>query len=88
MNKLTVNIADLHTEASSTSARIFPASGTSIDDAPRSVPIAIPRDQEYFWSKDWQAGERQADADLANGDVMQFSSDDLDGMLDWLRSDD
>jgi hypothetical protein len=27
----------------------------------------IPRDQEWFWQPDWQAGEREVDADLAAG---------------------
>ncbi len=30
--------------------------------------------QEWFWSKDWQAGEREAEADLAAGRVREFEN--------------
>jgi len=30
--------------------------------------------QEWFWSEDWQAGEREAQADLAGGRVRQFEN--------------
>jgi len=33
------------------------------------VTIHIPRDQAYFWTKEWQAGEREADEDLKAGRV-------------------
>jgi AbrB family looped-hinge helix DNA binding protein len=40
------------------------------------TPAAIvPRDQEWFWSPEWQAGEREADADLAAGRVSRQESD-------------
>ena len=32
--------------------------------------------QAWFWAPDWQAGERQADADLAAGRVEDFNSGD------------
>lgn len=31
--------------------------------------IHIPRDQAYFWSKEWQAGEREAEEDIRAGRV-------------------
>ena len=35
-------------------------------------------DQAYFWSKQWQAGEQQADRDIAAGHVKTFDTmDDL-----------
>ena len=37
----------------------------------------IPRDQQRFWTPEWQAGERQVDADIAAGVPGQvFSSDE------------
>ena len=30
--------------------------------------------QAWFWSPDWQAGEREVEVDRANGDVRSFSS--------------
>jgi antitoxin PrlF len=29
----------------------------------------IPADQAWFWSPEWQAGERQADEEIARGDL-------------------
>jgi AbrB family looped-hinge helix DNA binding protein len=36
----------------------------------------IPRDQQWFWTKEWQAKEAEADADLASGRVVTFDSDE------------
>jgi AbrB family looped-hinge helix DNA binding protein len=39
------------------------------------VPLAlIPRDQLWFWTPEWQAMEREADADEAAGRVKSFKS--------------
>jgi bifunctional DNA-binding transcriptional regulator/antitoxin component of YhaV-PrlF toxin-antitoxin module len=39
------------------------------------VPSAlIPRDQLWFWTREWQKREREADEDLAEGRVKEFSS--------------
>jgi hypothetical protein len=32
--------------------------------------------QGWFWTAEWQAGEREADADLAAGRVENFESED------------
>ena len=31
--------------------------------------IHVPRDQAYFWTPEWQAGEREAEEDVAKGRV-------------------
>lgn len=36
----------------------------------------IPRDQAWFWSRDWQNGEAEADADIAAGRVVRHESDE------------
>jgi len=36
----------------------------------------IPADQAWFWTPEWQAGERQADADIAAGRTEYFDSDE------------
>jgi len=41
------------------------------------IPIAtikIPRDQAWFWTKEWQEKEREADVDIAEGKVQNFES--------------
>jgi hypothetical protein len=37
-------------------------------------PRHIPADQRWFWTPEWQAGERQADEDLAAGRYKTFKS--------------
>ena len=31
-------------------------------------------DQSWYWTEEWQAGERQADHDIATGDVTEYAS--------------
>ncbi|OGO76295.1 MAG: hypothetical protein A3K45_09040 [Chloroflexi bacterium RIFOXYC12_FULL_59_14] len=49
------------------------------DGTVRLVPqIAVERSQAYFWTRRWQAGEREADDDLIAGRYKDFASmDDL-----------
>lgn len=37
-------------------------------------PKHVPKDQEWFWTKEWQRGEREANADLAAGRYKTFDS--------------
>lgn len=47
------------------------------------VPPQTPADQMWFWSKEWQAGERQADHEIATGQIDIFATvDDLLADLD------
>ena len=44
------------------------------------VPVvSIPRDQAWFWTKEWQAKEREADEVLAAGDYVEFG--DVDKLI-------
>ncbi len=36
--------------------------------------IAIPADQAWFWTEEWQKGEREVDEDIAAGRVKRFDS--------------
>jgi antitoxin PrlF len=36
----------------------------------------IPTDQRWFWTEEWQAGEREASADIAAGRTEFFGSDE------------
>ncbi|MDQ2911248.1 MAG: AbrB/MazE/SpoVT family DNA-binding domain-containing protein [Actinomycetota bacterium] len=45
---------------------------------------AVPADQAWFWSPEWQDGEREASADIEAGRVERF--DDEAGLVDALRS--
>jgi AbrB family looped-hinge helix DNA binding protein len=36
--------------------------------------VIIPKAQAWFWSKEWQQGESQAEKDIENGHVERFNS--------------
>lgn len=36
--------------------------------------LAIPADQAWFWTPEWQAGERQVDEDVAAGRTERFDT--------------
>jgi len=46
---------------------------------------AMGADQAWFWTLEWQAGERRADADLASGRFTRFDSDEafLEALDEW-----
>jgi len=58
------------------------------DETARLLPIRtikVPRDQAWFWTKEWQEKERQADEDIAAGNFRDFES--LDALMKELHSD-
>ncbi len=46
--------------------------------------IRIPRDQEWFWTKEWQTKEKEADEALKKGKYKEF--DDVEDLLKDLHS--
>jgi bifunctional DNA-binding transcriptional regulator/antitoxin component of YhaV-PrlF toxin-antitoxin module len=44
--------------------------------------VTVPAAQAYYWSEDWQAREREADAHLARGEFTEHP--DADAFLDHL----
>lgn len=48
------------------------------------VPVvSIPKDQAWFWSEEWQEGEREAEEDIKAGRVHSF--DDAEEAVEWLN---
>ena len=47
--------------------------------------IKVPRDQAWFWSKEWQEKEREASDDITAGRYRDFES--LDALMKDLQSD-
>lgn len=41
--------------------------------------IKVPREQAWFWTKEWQEKEREADQEIASGDYREFES--IDALL-------
>lgn len=39
----------------------------------------IPTDQRWFWTEEWQAGEREASAEIAKGELRVY--DDMDSLF-------
>ncbi len=51
---------------------------------PYSVPFFVPRDQVYYWTREWQEGEAEADEEIRHGELRRFS--DIDEAMRWLDS--
>lgn len=47
--------------------------------------ITIAKDQAWFWSDEWQEGEREAEEEIKSGNVATFNS--LDDLFDDLNND-
>lgn len=48
------------------------------------VPRGVPEDQAWFWTKEWQAGEREVDETLARGEYDEF--DNIEDAIAHLNS--
>lgn len=49
------------------------------------VPYAIPSEQLYYWTREWQSAERAALEELAAGEYVEFGGDDPADVARWLR---
>ena len=49
-------------------------SGQSVSRSPVEPPPVIPAGQEYYWTEEWQAGERETLAELAAGRGRTFDT--------------
>lgn len=53
------------------------------DDKVILIPMKlIPADQAWYWTKEWQEGEKEAEADISAGRIKSF--DDVDDLLEDL----
>lgn len=59
------------------------ASSSSPGCMSRHVPCSIPRDQLYYWTREWQEGEAEALAELERGEGVVF--EDPKEAVRWLR---
>jgi hypothetical protein len=56
----------------------------SANRLPRRMPLFVPRDQAYYWTREWQEGEAEADEEIRRGKLQRFK--DVDDAMRWLDS--
>jgi hypothetical protein len=54
--------------------------------SPRRMPASIRSDQAYYWTREWQEGEADAEAEIQAGDTRVF--DGPGDAVRWLLSTD
>ena len=47
--------------------------------------VTVPKDQAWFWTKNWQAAEKEVDKQIKNGKVKSF--DNVDDAIRFLDSE-
>lgn len=52
------------------------------------VPFSMPREQEYYWHRSWQAEEQEALAEREAGEVFRFDSKDPEDAARFLDEGD
>jgi len=55
--------------------------GKTVELVPATI---IPKDERWFWTSEWQRKEREADEDIAQGRVKEFTS--VDELIKDLQS--
>lgn len=56
---------------------LSPGSPVAVETSDNGILVrVIDPDQAWFWTPEWQDGEREADAQIASGDTVRFESDD------------
>jgi hypothetical protein len=74
---LIVNPSEVGAHGSADEVRVTPsgASSSAFERIPRRVPLFIPREQAYYWTREWQEGIRRSMADLEAGNYTDYSPD-------------
>ena len=67
-------LADALEQASRVARDLSSITGMKLPIPTLTRPKHIPEDQKWFWSNDWQKGEHEVNAALANGDYEIFDS--------------
>lgn len=74
------------TAAKSSTMRI--GIGPTVTNPGQRPPLFVPRDEIFFWTAEWQAGERASAAEREAGNSIVFDSDDPEDIIRWLHADD
>jgi hypothetical protein len=86
MNNSLINPRDIGTRSSAEEVIVSPpgAWSSASERFRRRVPLFITRSQAYYWTREWQEGEAEADEELRRGEARTF---DAPGeALRWLNS--
>ena len=73
----TMSTADRYPYVAGVKKKGSHAEAGSFMGSPGVVPgrvLFVPQSQAYYWTPEWQAFERQADADIAAGRIRRFTS--------------
>jgi hypothetical protein len=58
------------------------------ENLPRRVPLFIPRDQAYYWTREWQDSIRESMTEIKAGEYVIFDDpDDPEDVVRWFLSD-
>ena len=64
------------------------AVGSAVTNPGQRPPLFVARNELFFWSAAWQAGEREAAAEREAGRSIVFDGDDPEDIIRWLHADD
>lgn len=91
IDKLTIDPTEVGTASSEYEVRL--ASDSQLwsfvsQRLPRRVPLFIPRDQTYYWTREWQESVRESMAEIEAGEYVIFDDpNDPEDVVRWLLSD-
>ncbi len=87
MTKSTLSIREIGTAEGSHSVKsdsLVEPTNTKPRRLPRRIPFSVPRDQLYYWSREWQEDEAKALEELERGEGVTFH--DPEEAVQWLMS--
>lgn len=65
---------------------VSPVASNQSAQTARSLPLFIPADQAFYWSRYWQEGAQESMQALSAGEYTDFNSNDPDDVVHWLFS--
>ena len=75
---------NMETMSTAQSIRVTPRATAATAPSTRALQRNRHGSQAYYWTREWQQGERLADLDILVGDV--YKPRDVPALLEWLHS--
>jgi hypothetical protein len=76
----------INPEAATTSGKDSVRVEGAMAESNMQPPFMVPREELFFWTRQWQAGERESAEERRRGNTRTFGS--AAAFLAWLDSDD